>query len=188
MVVLVTDKCGESYKISTTTLLNGMSLSNQQCALHHYWYCMYILGYYSSTVMMLLRLVDPEGSKRRCHHRLKRRVYQNKVLRIISLRKECHYNRFLGPKLCVAPWWVWQVDTLWISDSCLYWWVGACGYFHWPEWLSCTLAYRYSRRILWLRVATTNKDPKVILLYYLLTVFTTQGIVNNLQLSNVTII
>ena len=34
----------------------------------------------------------------------------------------------------------------------------------------------------------TNKDTKVILLYYLLTVFTIQGIVNNLQLSNVTII
>lgn len=32
-----------------------------------------------STVMMLLRLLDPEGSERRRGHRLRRRVYQNKV-------------------------------------------------------------------------------------------------------------
>ena len=35
--------------------------------------------------------------------------------------------------------------------------------------------YSYSRKVLCLRVATTNKDPKVILLYYLLSVFIAEG-------------
>ena len=35
--------------------------------------------------------------------------------------------------------------------------------------------YSYSRKILWLRVATTSKDHKVILLYYLLSVFIAEG-------------
>ena len=32
-----------------------------------------------SAIMMLMKLIDPEGAKRRLKHRLIRRVYQNKV-------------------------------------------------------------------------------------------------------------
>ena len=33
----------------------------------------------SGTIMMLMRIVDPEGTERCRRHRLKRRIYQNKV-------------------------------------------------------------------------------------------------------------
>ena len=38
------------------------------------------------------------------------------------------------------------------------------------------ITYSYSRKIMWLKMASTNNNPKVILLYYLSTVLSCQGI------------
>ena len=45
---------------------------------------------FRSTVMMLLKVLDPEGSERRLRHRLRRRVYQNKVMLTATIASECH--------------------------------------------------------------------------------------------------
>jgi len=41
--------------------------------------------------------------------------------------------------------------------------------------LWATFWYRYSRRIVWLELSTTNNDPNVILLSYLLAVLNNSG-------------
>ena len=38
-----------------------------------------------------------------------------------------------------------------------------------------SLKYIYSRRIIWPRLSTTNNDPNVILLYYLLAILNNNG-------------
>ena len=39
---------------------------------------------YRSTVMMLMKILNPTGVENRRRHRLKRRIYQNKVHRVIA--------------------------------------------------------------------------------------------------------
>lgn len=58
---------------------------------------------YRSTVMMIMKILNPDGVERRRRHRLKRRVYQNKVstIDIHSRNFDCVYI-IIGPKLCVA--------------------------------------------------------------------------------------
>ena len=46
----------------------------------------------------------------------------------------------------------------------------------------CFLCFRFSRKILWLELATTNNDLSVVLSYYLRTTFQLEGLLVNFSL------
>jgi len=117
---------------------------------------------------MLSAITDPEGVEQRRKHRLKRRVYQNKVMNTIIIVLVLHNINFLylicaGTRLSVAHWWLWQAEAFWISNTWMYRWVRLMHFYI----ISCCYANSYSRRIQWLHVSTTNNDPYVIAGYYL---------------------
>jgi hypothetical protein len=58
------------------------------------------------TVMMALRQIDPVDSMSRKQHKLQRRVYYNKVLKIMSHLCTNKVLIFLGSELCLAYRWV----------------------------------------------------------------------------------
>ena len=47
---------------------------------------------------------------------------------------------------------------------------------------------RYSRKIMWLRVGTTNNDPKVILLYYLSATLSCDGIMPLVHVNTINVL
>lgn len=83
-----------------------------------------------STVMQLMRLLDPAGVKRRCRYRLKRRTY-----------------RVSGPNFI---WHVDGMDKLNEFGFCIH---GAIDGF--------------SKKIIWLEVSNSNKDPMIVTSYYM---------------------
>jgi len=66
------------------------------------------VDFYRDVVMMLSAITDPEGVEQRRKHRLKRRVYQNKVLNTILLYR--YYTTF-----CI--WFMQGPDFLWHIDG-----------------------------------------------------------------------
>ena len=110
---------------------------------------------------MLMSLLDPEGVKRRKGHRL-RRVYQNRVR--FSLK--CNIDLQLqGPNF------VWHLDGYdklkpygFTIHACI---DGLVIIFLKRRKIPF---FRYSRKILWLELSSTNNDPNVVLQWYLLAV------------------
>ena len=73
----------------------------------------------------------------------------------------------------MAHWLVWQTLSFRLLHQWLYRWVRCmCFYLQWERssWYTFMPGYlhpRFSRRMMWLKVSTTNHDPAVILTYYL---------------------
>ncbi len=83
----------------------------------------YNLNVRRDTVMMLLNLMDPNGSNLRKSKKLQRRIYRSKVCWLCNINLSLLMFLKLGTKLFVAYRWISQVETLWNYDSWLYWWV-----------------------------------------------------------------
>lgn len=73
----------------------------------------------------------------------------------------------LGTKLRLACRWHGQVEAIWLCCPWLYWWVTyryimtfLCDYSGIPY-------HRYSRKVLWISVGTSNNNPRVIAWHYL---------------------
>lgn len=111
--------------------------------------------------MMLTKVLNPVAAESRRRNRLRRRVYQNKVL------ASCFYHaHWLKLIIMVAfssqgPNFVWHLDGY---DKLKPYGFAIHG---------CIDGY--SRKMIWLKLASTNNNPKVILLYYLSTVLSCQG-------------
>ena len=71
-VYLVTVLCGIAWNTNIVCLLGGsyMKISTN-------WHDM--STFFRDTVMMLLALLDPDGTSQRCSRKLKRRIYRSKV-------------------------------------------------------------------------------------------------------------
>lgn len=80
----------------------------------------------------------------------------------------------VGTEFCLALWWLWQVEALWTTNTWMYWWVP--NFFTNRTLLSvfCSL-HRFSRKILWLRVAASNNNPRYISSYYIQCVCEIEG-------------
>ena len=59
------------------------------------------ITYFRDTVMMLLALLDPDGTRQRCSRKLKRRIYRSKVIKLDNASL-LNYNNNEGTKLFLA--------------------------------------------------------------------------------------
>lgn len=66
-------RCGKLFKINMAMLLKGTLYTVDYASLYFYFF------YQRSTVMMVMKILNPDGVERRRRNRLKRRVYQNKA-------------------------------------------------------------------------------------------------------------
>lgn len=116
---------------------------------------------------MMMALLDSQGAKRRRRRQLKWRVYQNKVWMIM-------HELVLFVKQ--GPDFVWHLDGYDKLKSYGFAIHGCIdGLALYPMHENEYNVYRYSRKVIWLKVMTTNNDPNVCLLPYLLSVLKNNG-------------
>ena len=116
---------------------------------------------------MMMALLDSQGAKRRRRRQLKWRVYQNKVWMIM-------HELVLFVKQ--GPDFVWHLDGYDKLKSYGFAIHGCIdGLALHPMHENEYNVYRYSRKVIWLKVMTTNNDSNVCLLPYLLSVLKNNG-------------
>ena len=120
-----------------------------------------------------------------------------KLLQVINrhFAKSVIFHKFLGAQWHLAYRWIWQIKTFWLCCTWMYWWVmkhhlsftcATVNFWNLFEKISsfwkfksiiindeiiivCKFCFlsRFSRKLLWLKVSSTNNDPQVIASYYL---------------------
>lgn len=135
-----------------------------------YWW---LYAPYRDTVMQVLRELNPEGTSLRASHRLKRRMYYSKVhiyYYVIYCLMTVWIGAciYVGSKFHLAYGSVRQTGSFRYLYPRLYWWVCDEKHVTVPMLLTTWFfMYSFSRKIVWLRVESTNSDSGVILGYYL---------------------
>ena len=128
--------------------------------------------------MLLMKILNPAAVKNRRRRRLKRRVYQNKVYysyeiicpvwhTVSRYRDQILFGTLMDMTLKLKPYGF-------AIHGCIDGFVYIILYLRNIDYL-ISLINRFSRKLLWLRIGSTNNNPSVILLYYLLQVLSCKG-------------
>ena len=129
------------------------------------------------TVKMLLSILDPEGVARWRRHRLIRRIYQYNLPSFkfvltnfvdASPHHACRVQTLFGTWMAMTN--SSLTDLQYMDVSMGMWYYGLTS-----SRTRLLLICRYSRKVLWLKLASTNNNPKVILWHYLLKILQTKG-------------
>ena len=112
--------------------------------------------------MKLIQIVDPFGVSSRCKRRLKRRTYHTKVWMIVTLSVQwayafCRDLIICGTQMATTSYHLLALPFMDVLMGKNYFTI---------ETFYCCL-FRFSRRLLWLKVGVTNHNPKVVVHHYL---------------------
>ena len=115
--------------------------------------------------MMLLALLDPDSTSQRRLRKLKRRIYRSKVSSA-CMWYNCTYQLYC---LFKGPNFAWHCDGYdklkpygLPIHGCIDGYIHDLLYFS----LSLQTLLRYSRRVMWLRVAASNNNPRYIAAFF----------------------